>query len=165
MNTSSMWYVPHSISFSVCPYKPLYGTVITHEKINRTVQYRKINDPQPQMIPRPQMIPCTVLCTLLVDCKQLSFPQSQCSKLCKLMVKRRRDWVRERKKDFFAFFSQAPPSFLHPSRVFTFYHVSKKKNKRLLAVYLVTQSIDLGVWEGGGALSLWVESHLILCFA
>ena len=56
-----MWYVPHSISFSVCPYKPLYGTVITHEKINRTVQYRKINDPQPQMIPRPQMIPCTVL--------------------------------------------------------------------------------------------------------
>ena len=126
MNTSSMWYVPHSISFSVCPYKPLYGTVITHEKINRTVQHRKINDPQPQMIPRPQMIPCTVLFTLLVECKQLSFPQSQCCKLCKLMVKRRRDWGRERKKDFFAFFSQAPPLFLHPFQVFTFYHVPKK---------------------------------------
>ena len=45
-----MWYVPHSISFSVCPYKPLYGTVITHEKINRTVQCRKwsptTNDPE-----------------------------------------------------------------------------------------------------------------------
>ena len=40
-----------------------------------------------------------------------------------------------------------------------------KKKKRLLAVYKVTWSIDLGVWEGGGALSLWVESHLILCFA
>ena len=29
----------HSISFSVCPYKPLYSTIITHEKISSTVHY------------------------------------------------------------------------------------------------------------------------------
>ena len=40
----------YSISFSVCPYKPLYSTVITHEKINSTVHYGKwsstANDPE-----------------------------------------------------------------------------------------------------------------------
>ena len=123
----------HSISFSVCPYKPLYSTIITHEKISSTVQYRIIYDSQ------PQMIPCTVLFTLLVDCKQLSFfPQSQCSKLCKLMVKRRRDWGRERGKRTSLLSSlRLHPHFVTPPEC-SHSTMSQKKNKRLLAVYLLT---------------------------
>ena len=80
-----MWYVP-TLFLSQSPHiSPCIALLSLMREL--VVLYSTAYDPQ------PQMIPCTVLFTLLVDCKQLSFfPQSQCSKLCKLMVKRRRDW-------------------------------------------------------------------------
>ena len=79
-----MWYVP-TISFSVCPYKPLYSTIITHEKISSTVQYRiwspTANDPLYSTFYPFSRLQAVVLLS--------SEPMQQ---IVQLMVKRRRDW-------------------------------------------------------------------------
>ena len=126
-----MWYVPTLFLSQSAHISPCIALLSLMRKL--VVLYSTAYDPQ------PQMIPCTVLFTLLVDCKQLSFfPQSQCSKLCKLMVKRRRDWGRERGKRTSLLSSlRLHPHFVTPPEC-SHSTMSQKKNKRLLAVYLLT---------------------------
>ena len=158
-----MWYVPHSISFSVCPYKPLYGTVITHEKINRTVQCRKwsptTNDPETANdLLYNTFYPFSRLQVVVLS----SEPMQQ---IVQVNGKKEERLGQKEEKGLLCFLLSGSTLISSPLPSVYILPCSKKKKKRLLAVYKVTWSIDLGVWEGGGALSLWVENHLILCFA
>ena len=122
----------HSISFSVCPYKPLYSTIITHEKISSTVQYRiwspTANDPLYSTFYPFSRLQAVVLLS--------SEPMQQIVQVNG--KKEERLGQRERGKRTSLLSSlRLHPHFVTPPEC-SHSTMSQKKNKRLLAVYLLT---------------------------